>query len=133
MGWETNLFTNIRYNRKTYNSLYEVQDDIKECERLISYFKNQLQTLAACTEPKKIMDEDSDPLTWVSTTVDRILEDLEEAYEEKFKLRILEDSWDECHNKDGLAISPPKDIHWNTSYLDGDFINTDKNPKANEC
>lgn len=132
MSWETSLFTHIDYNRKTYNSHSEVLDDLESCEREIRYFKDQLQTLVACTEPRKIMEEDADPLTWMSTTFRSIMDDLEECYYEKFKLELLSNNWDKCHNEKGLAISPPDDVHWDSSFLDGDFVNTDKHPKANE-
>ncbi len=133
MSWETRLFTNISYNRKTYNSIYEVDADIEACDRMIKYCKDQLLTLAVCTEPKKMIDSDTDVLTWISTTVNNILEDLEEEYVTKFKLEILKSSWNECHNVDGLAISPPDNIHWNTSFLDGDFVKTDKPTDEDGC
>ena len=47
---------------------------------------------------------------------------------ERFKLGILLGSWEDCHNKEGLAINPPDSIQYDTAFLDGDFVHTVKHP-----
>ena len=39
MGWSTELFCNISFNRKTYNSLSEVESDIEETKDILQRYK----------------------------------------------------------------------------------------------
>lgn len=127
MGWETRLFTSISYNRKTYNYKHEVESDIEQLDDLITLYKNKLRNLVMMTEPQKFCGED-DPLYYLENNYSEVMEELEECIVERDRLHILLGSWDECHNDEGLAINPPDDIDWYTSYLDGDFIRTVKHP-----
>ena len=129
MGWVTDLFCNIVFNRKTYNSKYEVESDFEELDKLINATVRRLTDLAIMTEPNKFFtDPDLDILSSISTEVRDQLEELEEYYIERYKLSLLLEYWDDCHNEDGLAINPPDNIDWKTAYLDGDFVKTVKRP-----
>ena len=135
MGWSTELFCNISFNRKTYNSLYEVEKDIDECKSMIQFYIDKLRALALMTEPQKMMNcKDSEgfdlnPIDAINTEFDSIVEELDEYKFELFRLEYLRDNWEYCHNKEGLAINPPKDISWDTAYLDGDFVKTVEHPE----
>lgn len=127
MGWETRLFTSITYNRKTYNHKYEVESDIEQLDDLINLCKNRLRNLVMITEPQKFCGEE-DPLYYLENNYSEIVEELEEYIIDRHRLHILLGSWDDCHNKEGLAINPPDNIGFDTSYLDGDFVLTVKHP-----
>lgn len=127
MSWETRLFTWISYNRKTYNHKYEVVSDIEQLDNLITFCKNKLRNLVMMTEPQKFCGED-DPLYYLENNYSEVMEELEECIIERDRLHILLGSWDECHNKEGLAINPPDNINYDTAFLDGDFILTVKHP-----
>ena len=135
MGWSTELFCNISFNRKTYNSIYEVEKDIDECKSMIQLYIDKLRTLAVMTEPQKMLnckdceENDIDPIDVINTEFNRIIEELDDYKFELFRLEYLRDNWEYCHNKEGLAINPPKDISWDTAYLDGDFVRTIEHPK----
>ena len=135
MGWSTELFCNISFNRETYNSLYEVEKDIDECKSMIQFYIDKLRTLAVMTEPQKVLNcKDSEgfdlnPIDVINTEFDSIMEELDDYKFKLFKLEYLRDNWEYCHNKEGLAINPPKDISWDTAYLDGDFVRTVEHPK----
>lgn len=135
MGWSTELFCNISFNRETYNSLYEVEKDIDECKSMIQFYIDKLRTLAVMTEPQKVLNcKDSEgfdlnPIDVINTEFDSIIEELDEYKFKLFKLEYLKDNWEYCHNKEGLAINPPKDISWDTAYLDGDFVKTVEHPE----
>ena len=124
MGWETNLMVHLRYNRKSYQSKYEVERDLEDVNDMIKYHSNKLQSLAMMTEPKKFMEEDADPLQWVSNEVRESLEELEEYYIDKYKLEMLLEYWDKCHTKEDEPIHAPEGIGWDDAYIDGDFILT---------
>ena len=126
MGWGTTLTTDIYYNRKSYNNLYEVEEDLKTEQDYVNSLKDEIRMLIACTDPAKIMpqDENWQPFEWLHTETARVLNELEEALWERDKYQMLVDAWDECH-KDGVAIACPDGV--TGSYLEGDFVKTNKN------
>jgi len=128
MGWGTTLTTDIYYNRKTYNSKYEVESDLQECEEILNTIKGDIKALVVCTEPAKMMPQDEgwEPLEWLVRTIEIKLKDLEEQIAERDNLVFLLDKWDECHDKEGYAIPCP-DEQYGKSYLDGDFVRTTEN------
>lgn len=133
MGWSTELYTSISFNRKTYNHKYEVEDDLENLNKCIKTCKENLRDLAIMTEPSKHFHEreDCDPIDQVTAKFEDNIELLEEYLIERTNLEHLLDAWDRCHNKEGYAIEPPENIHWDTAYLWGDFVESDKNPKKN--
>ena len=136
MGWSTELFCNISFNRKTYNSLGEVESDIEEIKDILQRYKDKIKAYAVMTEPDKMIkfdDESYDNLLMqVDGEVSDMLEEMEEYYYELIKLEYLRDNWDNCHTKEGLAINAPEEITWETAYLDGDFVKTVKHPNSND-
>lgn len=134
MGWQTDLFCNLTFNRETFNSLYEVENRIEELSRYISDLKEALSNLAMMTEPSKMLslEKGENPMGRINVMVKDILTDLEDYYIERWKLEILKDRWKDCHNEDGLAIDPPENIDWRTAFLDGDFVKSVKHPNGYE-
>lgn len=139
MGWATYLFCNITFNRETYKSKYEVMSDLEDAKKAVQQSKQRLYALAVMTEPYKVLvceTEDSvEPaLDAVNREYNDAMEDLEENLFKQFKLEYLEENWDTCHTKKGLAIPPPKKMRWDAAYLDGDFIPVveRKNKKSDE-
>lgn len=129
MGWSTELFCNISFNRKSYNSLHEVEEDIEEAKRGVASCKETLRNLALITEPEKFYDKEefNSPIAWVEESLSSSLELLEEYYRELERLEILKDNWDNCHDEKGLAINPPDNINWDTAFLEGDFVKSINN------
>ena len=131
MGWSTELFCNISFNRETFNSKIEVQDKIEEIETYIQNAKDHLRDLLMMTEPGKFCPENYDPLIWMRNEFQDSMEEIEDYSVELYKLNLLLTNWDACHNDNGLAINHPDGIDWNTAFLDGDFIRTVKYPDIN--
>lgn len=134
MGWSTELFCNIHFNRKSYNSLYEVEEDIAMYEKSIRHCKDEIRTAVFMTEPDKLYNKDeySSPLDFLKELYENNMEVLEENMYELQKLYYLKENWDQCHDKNtGLAVPPPDHIQWNTAYLDGDFIKTVQTDSSN--
>lgn len=133
MGWSTSLFCNVEFNRETYNSLYEVQDKLDEVNKGIKSCESTLRDLVVCQNPSIFVDKDSQdsPYWTMIRTFEENMELLEEYYIEKYKLLLLIDNWDNCHNKEGLAINTPDNVKWDSAFLEGDFVRTVKNPDAN--
>lgn len=132
MGWYTDLFCNISFNRETFNSKIEVQDRIGETKTYLQNSKDQLRNLVMMTEPQKFCPENYDPMIWLNGELRDLLDSIEEYSIDLYKLQLLLENWDSCHNEEGLAIEPPEGITWETAFLDGDFVRTVKCPNAND-
>ncbi len=132
MGWSTELFCNISFNKETFNDEYLVEDRINELNKMIDHCKSELRDLVMITEPQKFLDisEGSNIMLELNSMVRDNFELLEEYYIERYKLSLLLDNWKECHDENGLAIEPPEGITWKTAFLDGDFIATNKHPNC---
>ena len=136
MGWSTELFCNISFNRKTYNSLGEVESDIEEIKDILQRYKDKIKAYAIMTEPDKMIKFDDESydnlLSQVDGEVSDMLEEMEEYYNELFRLQYLWDNWENCHTKEGLAIDIPEGIDCDSAYLEGDFVKTVKHPNSND-
>lgn len=132
MSWSTELFCNISYNRETFNSKIEVENKISDLDKEIETCKQTLRNMALMTEPTKFVDDNTNPYDFVTGQVEDSLELLEEYLIDRWKLYILLDNWDNCHNEKGLAIYPPDEINWDTAYLHGDFVRSTKYPTNND-
>ena len=132
MSWSTELFCNVSYNRETFNSKYEVEDKISELDKNIESCKKTIRDMALMTEPSKFISNDENPYYFVIEQVEDNLELLEEYTIERWKLSLLLENWDNCHNEEGLAIYPPDEINWDTAYLHGDFVHSTKYPTSKD-
>ena len=134
MGWSTELFCNITFNKETFNFNYDVENKIDDLNHLINFIKDRIKSFVIMTEPNKMLGEEErkDPLFYLSNTLKEDLEELEDYIIEKWKLEMLLENWDKCHNEDGLAIDPPENIDWRTAFLDGDFVKSVKHPNGYE-
>lgn len=134
MGWSTDLFCNITFNKETFNFKYDVESKIDDLNNLINFIKDRIKSFVIMTEPNKMLGEEErkDPLFYLSNTLKEYLEELEDCIIEKWKLEMLLENWDKCHNEDGLAIDPPENIDWRTAFLNGDFVKSVKHPNGYE-
>lgn len=128
MGWSTELFCNISFNKEAFNSKAEVEDRIDELDKQIKTYKDELRDLALMTEPSKFFNSEENLYYYVTQAVKENIQLLQEDVIERWKLSVLLDEWDNCHNEEGLAIYPPDNIKWNTSFLCGDFVRSTKYP-----
>ena len=138
MSWETTLYTSIHFNKRTYENKYQVIEDIDELNKSINRCHQELRDLATMTDPNKMLrtesdTEDTSAHDLVIYRFNEIIEIYEEDLIERAKLHKLLDEWDTCHdNKSGLAIGPPKNIKYNDSFLDGDYIKTVEHPNLKD-
>lgn len=135
MGWGTTLFTNLYFSRATYRNKFEVEDALEEQKMMLENAKQDLRTYAYMTEPRKFMSnselESSSPETWLRERVNDALSIIEDSSTEIYRLNLLLDRWDNCHDEQsGLAIDPPDNINWRSDFLCGDFVPSLKHPKT---
>lgn len=120
MGFGTYLYTDLYFNRKTYNSLYEVEEDLEEALDKIHHARARFKVLAFMTEPQKFCVNEESPDTYLEQELGYALEELEEALIEAYKLRLLKDNWKETHDSEGKAIRPSDEDR--KPFISGDFI-----------
>lgn len=122
----------MEFNRETYNSLYEVQNEIKDTKSMIEYHKKKLLQFASMTEPNKLCPKDYDPLAWITSEVEESIEELIDYTIALYKLELLEEYWEECHNSNDDAITYKGDrgkYGLPHAYIEGDFIKMDEDTK----
>lgn len=127
MSQSTRLFTTINFAGKTYNSLNEVEKDLREVEERIEDLKSNLRVLAYMTEPNKMKPEDATASEYLDANVNYLYSEFEELFVKRYKLEMLLEEWNMCHNNEGLGINPPDDVKYK-SFIDGDFVYTEKHP-----
>ena len=127
MGSGCTLRTNIYFSHKNYRSISEVEEDIQLQESFIANAEKDLMMLITMTEPERFWRKDEaevgeTPWIWMQNQAMQAIETIKEASEELSKLRTLLYEWDECHDKEGLAIEPHKGTSYGTPYFWGDWI-----------
>ena len=127
MSQSTRLFTTINFAGKTYNSLKEVEIELQDIEIRINDLKSNLRVLAYMTEPNKMKPEDATVSEYLDANVNYLYTEFEELFVKRYKLEMLIEEWDKCHNNEGLGINPPDDVKYK-SFIDGDFVYTVKHP-----
>ena len=122
MGWATYLTTTIEYYKETYKTKFEVEEAIEESKKLIEVCEKDLYSYAIMTEPQKFCPEENDPIIWLRNEIEDNIELIKDETIKLYKLELLLEEWDKCHNKEGKAIKSKDDKLWDKAYLDGDFI-----------
>ena len=92
MGWETNVLSKIRFNKKTYNCLYDVEVDIADTEESINNIKRLIRTMAI-SRPEDLLLNTEDNLFSLSNQIEDLINDLEEYNVQLYKLEQLKDNY----------------------------------------
>lgn len=124
MGWATYLMYTMEFYKETYKTKYEVEQEIEETKRVIEVCEKDLYSFGMMTEPNKFCPEENDPILWVRMEIEDSIQLLKEYTIKLYKLEILLENWDKCHDEKGDAIIPKDKELWNKVYMDGDFIDT---------
>ena len=127
MSQSTRLFTTINFAGKTYNYLDDVRVELQDIETRIAEIKSNLRVLAYMTEPNKMKPEDATVSEYLDANVNYLYTEFEELFVKRYKLEMLIEEWDKCHDNEGLGINPPDDVKYK-SFIDGDFVYTVKHP-----
>lgn len=127
MSQSTRLFTTINFAGKTYNYLDDVRVELQDIETRIEDLKSNLRVLAYMTEPNKMKPKDATASEYLDANVNYLYTEFEELFVKRYKLEMLIEEWDKCHDNEGLGINPPDDVKYK-SFIDGDFVYTVKHP-----
>ena len=93
MGWETNVITQISFNKETYDSIYKVEDEIKFYNKRIQDIVNKLMIYSTSRPQDILLNRGEATLETIQEDVEEMLDLLEEYFVRKNDLEILKDNF----------------------------------------
>lgn len=88
MGWETNVPTMLTFSKETYNSEYQVEQEISDLKNQIADIKENM-LIMIMGNPKDFKESDDEPIMCVKDRAKDEFELLEEYYYKLWKLECL--------------------------------------------
>ena len=93
MGWETNVITQISFNKESYDSIYKVEEEIDFCNKRIQEIVNKL-TIYSTSRPQDILlNRGEDTLEDIQEDVEDTLDLLEEYFVKRSDLEALKNNF----------------------------------------
>ena len=105
MGWETNVITQISFNKETYDSIYKVEEEIDFCNKRIQEIVNKLMVYSTSRPQDILLNREEATLETIQEEVEDMLDLLEEYFVKRSDLRALKNNF-KCVNGD--FIDNPK-------------------------
>ena len=99
MGWETNVITQISFNKETYDSMYKVEEEIDFCNKRIQEIVNKLMVYSTSRPQDILLNREEATLETIQEDVEEMLDLLEEYFIRRNDLEILKDNF-KCVNGD---------------------------------
>ena len=93
MGWETNVITQISFNKETYDAMYKVKDDIDFCNKRIQEIVNKLMIYSTSRPQDILLNRGEDTLEDIQEDVEDMLDLLEEYFVKRSDLRALKNNF----------------------------------------
>ena len=135
MGWETNVITQISFNKETYDSMYKVEEEIDFCNKRIQEIVKKIMIYSTSRPQDILLNREEATLETIQEDVEEMLDLLEEYFVRKNDLEALKDNF-KC--VDGDFIDNPnrkenikKWLIYNGILDKEDFSNNNINNNAN--
>ena len=93
MGWETNVITQISFNKETYDSMYKVEEEIDFCNKRIQEIVNKLMIYSTSRPQDILLNREEATLETIQEDVEEMLDLLEEYFVRKNDLEALKDNF----------------------------------------
>ena len=93
MSWETNVITQISFNKETYDSIYKVKDDIDFCNKRIQEIVNKLMIYSTSRPQDILINREEATLETIQEEVEDMLDLLEEYFVKRSDLRALKNNF----------------------------------------
>ena len=119
MGWQTDVITQIVFNKETYNSIYEIESEIDCNNKCIQNIKDELYVMTIARPEDLLIHNEEMDLLGLQRDVRDKLELLEECIIENYKLEILKDNF---NLRDGDYINNPEKTQNIKKWLVDNFI-----------
>ena len=93
MGWETNVITQISFNKESYDSIYKVEEEIDFCNKRIQEIVNKLMIYSTSRPQDILLNREEATLETIQEDVENMLDLLEEYFVRKNDLEALKDNF----------------------------------------
>ena len=93
MGWETNVITQISFNKETYDSMYKVEEEIDFCNKRIQEIVKKIMIYSASRPQDILLNREEATLETIQEDVEEMLDLLEEYFVRKNDLEALKDNF----------------------------------------
>ena len=93
MGWETNVITQISFNKESYDSIYKVEEEINFCNKRIQEIVNKLMIYSTSRPQDILLNRGEATLETIQEEVEDMLDLLEEYFVKRSDLRALKNNF----------------------------------------
>ena len=93
MGWETNVITQISFNKETYDSIYKVEEEIDFCNKRIQEIVNKLMIYSTSRPQDILLNRGEATLEDIQEEVEDMLDLLEEYFVKRSDLEALKNNF----------------------------------------
>lgn len=93
MGWETNVITQISFNKETYDSIYKVEEEIDFCNKRIQEIVNKLMIYSTSRPQDILLNREEATLETIQEEVEDMLDLLEEYFVKRSDLEALKNNF----------------------------------------
>ena len=104
MGWETNVITQIVFNKETYDSIYKVEEEIDFCNRRIQEIGNKLMIYSTSRPEDILLNKKEDTIENIQEDVRDMIYFLQEYFVKRYALEALKNNF-KC--ADGNYVDNP--------------------------
>lgn len=119
MGWQTDVITQLVFNKETYNSIYEIEEEIESNNKCIQNIKDELYVMAIARPEDLLIHNEEMDLLGLQRDVKDKLELLEECIIDNYKLELLKENFD---LRDGDFIKNPERVSNIKKWLVDNFV-----------
>ena len=93
MGWETNVITQISFNKETYDSIHKVEEEIDFCNKRIQEIVNKLMIYSTSRPQDILLNREEATLETIQEEVEDMLDLLEEYFVKRSDLEALKNNF----------------------------------------
>ena len=93
MGWETNVITQITFNKETYDSIYKVEEELEFCNKRIKEIVNSIMMYSTSRPQDILLNREEATLETIQEDIEDKLELLEEYFVKRNALEILKENF----------------------------------------
>ena len=93
MSWETNVITQISFNKEAYDSIYKVEEEIDFCNKRIQEIVNKLMIYSTSRPQDILLNREEATLETIQEEVEDMLDLLEEYFVKRSDLEALKNNF----------------------------------------
>lgn len=87
MSWGTDFKADIFLSKQSYSSIAQIESAIDDCDETIQTIQSEIKMYASST-PKDVCIESDNPINYINSEVDFLMEELEATVIHRYKLML---------------------------------------------